>query len=122
MIALIIDDSSTMRLIIGRALAKLGFRVVEANDGRSGLEMLRRVWPVDVVLVDWNMPEMDGLQFVQLARKDPRWNRVPLVMITTNAQIANVVSALDAGASEYLMKPFTNEMIEDKLKILGVLK
>ena len=74
-----------------------------------------------VILVDWNMPEMNGLEFVQALRADPRYNHVPLMMVTTETEIEQMYRALEAGANEYVMKPFTEEVIADKLRLLGVL-
>lgn len=77
---------------------------------------------LSVILVDWNMPEMNGLDFVKAIRGDPKYNAVPLMMVTTETEIEQMYLALDAGANEYVMKPFTDDVIADKLRLLGVLQ
>ena len=120
--ALIVDDSTTIRLILATHLKKLGFDVTEAVNGRDALERLRTMAKADVVLVDWNMPEMDGISFVRAVRADNVYAALPLMMVTTNTEIAHVSQALDAGANEYIMKPFTRDMIREKLELLGCLE
>ena len=117
--ALVIDDSKAMRLIIGRILKELGFAVTEACHGRDALDRLREIGPVDLVLVDWNMPEMNGLEFVQAVRADATYAAMPLMMVSTEAEMARISAALAAGANEYVMKPFSAEVIRDKLRLLG---
>ena len=105
--ALVIDDSRTVRLIVGKVLVELGFEVVEAGNGREGLERLIE-WPeIVVVLVDWNMPEMNGLEFIRAVRARREYGHVRLVMVTTETEQQQVIRALEAGADEYVMKPFT---------------
>ena len=116
--ALVIDDSRAMRLILGRMLRDLGFDVVDATNGREGLEQLYGVAP-ELVLVDWNMPEMTGIEFLQAVRQPPHSSTAKVVMVTTETEILQVVHALGAGADEYLMKPFTREAVVDKLHLLG---
>ena len=77
---------------------------------------------LSVILVDWNMPEMNGLDFVKSIRADPKYAQVPLMMVTTETEIEQMYRALEAGANEYVMKPFTDEVIADKLRLLGVLQ
>ena len=120
--ALVIDDSSTMRLILKRFLAKMGFHVVEAANGREALERLREMGQTDLVLVDWNMPEMNGVDFVRSVRADRSFDNLPLVMVTTNTELEHVAEALEAGANEYVMKPFTMDVIREKLGLLGFLE
>jgi len=119
--ALIIDDSRAMRTIITRIITGLGFEVTQAGDGKQGLDTLRAL-PAqpDIVLVDWNMPEMTGIEFVRAMRADATFAGVKVVMVTTEAEMARVTEALDAGANEYVMKPFTPEIMVDKLKMLGL--
>lgn len=117
---LIIDDSRAIRSILGNMLRELGFDVADAGNGREGLDRLRQLGRVNVVLVDWNMPEMNGLEFVQAVRADPAYGGLPLVMVTTETEMAQMVRALEAGANEYVMKPFTKEVILEKLEMLGV--
>ena len=118
--ALVIDDSRSMRLIVKRQLVALGFDVVEAIHGRDGLDKLAGDDPIDVALVDWNMPEMNGLEFVLAVRADPRYQRLPMVMVTTEAEAERVVQALAAGASEYVMKPFGPDDLRSKLELLAL--
>lgn len=122
--AMIVDDSRAIRLILARTLQNLGFEVREAADGRQALDMLQRsdtgALP-GVVLVDWNMPEMNGLEFVKSLRADQRYARVSLMMVTTETHVDQMVAALEAGANEYVMKPFTDAVIEDKLRLIGAL-
>jgi two-component system, chemotaxis family, chemotaxis protein CheY len=118
--ALVIDDSTTMRRILGGILRQLGFEITEAGNGCEGLERLRQSPNTCVVLVDWNMPEMDGLTFVRAVRADPAYQSVRLMMVTTEADLSRVATALDAGADEYVMKPFTEDVIREKLELLGV--
>lgn len=117
--ALVIEDSGTIRLILTAYLRKLGFDVTVAINGREGLDRLHAMAKADVVLVDWNMPEMDGITFVRAVRAEGGYAELPLMMVTTNSELANVSEALNAGANEYLMKPFTGEMIREKLELLG---
>lgn len=118
--ALVLDDSPTQRLILKLILVHLGFEVVEGADGREGLAKLAEVGAVDLALVDWNMPGMDGLQFVEAVRSDHRWDGMRLLMVTVETELEQVARALTAGANEYIMKPFTKESIQEKLEILGV--
>ncbi len=118
--ALVIDDSRSMRLIVKRQLVQLGFEVVEAAHGREALAQLEADGTIGFALVDWNMPEMNGLEFVQAVRADPRYQELPLVMVTTESEAERVVQALDAGASEYVMKPFTPDDLRSKLELLAL--
>jgi len=117
--ALIVDDSTTMRLVLKAHLQKLGFAVTEAINGRDALVKLHAMGKADVVLVDWNMPEMDGLDFVKAVRAEIGYAALPLMMVTTNSEREHVERALEAGANEYIMKPFTGAMIREKLEMLG---
>src|ERR1700730_4211185 len=109
-------------MILKKYLGKLGFAVVEASNGREGLERLREMTQTDVVLVDWNMPEMDGLDFVRAVCADCGYDVIPLVMVTTNTELENVAEALSAGANEYIIKPFTLDMVREKLELMGIVK
>jgi len=118
--ALVVDDSSAMRAILARMLRALDFEVKEAEDGRAALDVLASSGPFDLALVDWNMPVMDGLQLLHAMRSDRRLDGMRVMMVTTETEIDRVACALDAGASEYLMKPFTTEAMAEKLAILGL--
>ena len=118
--ALVIDDSRAIRLILARMLRDLGFEVDEATNGREGLARLVDGTTPDLVLVDWNMPEMSGIDFVTAARKPPYSSTARLMMVTTETEVPQMVRALEAGADEYVMKPFTREAIIEKLQLLGL--
>src|SRR5262245_18636289 len=118
--ALVIDDSRTVRTIIRKALGEVGLEVAEAANGREGLEQLRANEDVQIVLVDWNMPEMNGLEFVRAVRAERAYDPVRIMMVTTETEQEQVVRALEAGANEYLMKPFTKEVLVAKLSLLDV--
>ena len=119
--AIVIDDSSAMRMILRRIVTKLGFDVVEAENGRDALDRLESAQRVpDVALIDWNMPEMNGLEFIQAVRSDPRYSRLTLLMVTTESEQSQIVRALAAGAHEYLIKPFTPDAVAEKLELLGL--
>lgn len=118
--ALIVDDSRAMRTILKRMLAELGHDSVEAAHGAEALARLQEVGPLDVALVDWNMPEMNGFEFVKAVRSDNRYGAMPLVMVTTESDQKDVLAALEAGANEYVMKPFSKEVMQEKLALLGI--
>ena len=119
--ALVIDDSKAIRIILRRLLDELGFDVAEAADGREALARLAELQPPpDLVLVDWNMPEMNGLEFVREVRASDGNHDVTMVMVTTETESEQVVRALAAGANEYVMKPFTKDVLVDKLSLLGL--
>lgn len=123
--ALVVDDSRTIRRILSVTLRELGFGVAEAPNGREALDTVdreRAQEPITLALVDWNMPEMNGLEFIRRLRADPRNAGVAVVMVTTETAVDQMVAALEAGANEYVMKPFTKEVILDKLRLLGVLQ
>lgn len=119
--ALVIDDSRAMRSILRRTLGELGFDVEEAGHGQEAMELIESgaVLP-DVCLVDWNMPVMNGLEFVTAVRRNREWRQITLMMVTTESEHSQVVRALAAGAHEYVIKPFTGDAIVDKLSLLGL--
>ena len=117
--ALIVDDSKVMRMIVGKIVKANGFETVEAGDGQEALGRLREGAPFNLALVDWDMPVMDGLSFVRAVRAGPAFADLQLIMVTTESDIGRVTLALEAGANEYLMKPFTKESLSDKLALLG---
>jgi two-component system chemotaxis response regulator CheY len=118
--ALVVDDSAVIRTVLTRILAGLGFEVVSAVNGKEALEKLESGKRPDLTMVDWNMPEMNGYEFIRAVRADTRWRDMPIMMVTTETEMEQVVKALAAGANEYLMKPFTPEMVEEKLQLLGI--
>lgn len=118
---MVVDDSRTMRRILGDIMRDCGFDVVEAEDGVDALEKLKTSGAAAIALVDWNMPRMTGIEFVREVRKEAAYADMRMMMVTTEAEIDNVVQALESGANEYVMKPFTKEAILEKLEILGLL-
>jgi two-component system chemotaxis response regulator CheY len=120
MLALVIDDSRAVRLLLGQMLREMGVAVVEAGNGREGLDRLRDHPEVALVLVDWNMPVMNGLEFIVAVRTQRAWDAIRIVMVTTETESGQVARALEAGAQEYIMKPFTKEILVAKLSLLDV--
>ena len=117
---LTVDDSRASRLVIGKFLADLGFHATEATDGADGLRYLRGGQKFDVLLVDWEMPGMSGIEFIRTVRADPAHADTPIIMISTLNSSDRMVEAIEAGANEYIMKPFTKEILAMKLELLGV--
>ena len=121
--ALVVDDSRPIRRIESDILQELGFETAVAVDGRDALNQLQSLESLpDVVLVDWNMPEMDGLEFIKTLRRDPRYAGVVVLMVTTETETNQMLRALSAGADEYLMKPFQKDGLIDKLRLVGVVQ
>ncbi len=118
--ALVIDDSRAMRTILSGILGELGYEVQGAEDGGRALEILNAGGLFDLALVDWNMPQMTGYDFVLEVRKETRFNDLRLVMVTTETEVSRMSDALEAGADEYIMKPFNKEMLLEKLMLLGI--
>ena len=120
--AIVIDDSSAMRRILRRLLEGIGFEVLEAADGQAGLECLTQNPDQDIVLVDWNMPVMDGLEFVKTVRQNAEFEKLKIMMVTTETEPNRMAKALMSGVDEFVMKPFTSDILLDKLCLLGVTK
>lgn len=118
--AITVDDSKTIRAIIKRTLIGVGFEVEEAEDGLVALERIKQCWPIDLAIVDWNMPNMNGLELVKALRALPEYADMRIMMATTESEISQMQLALEAGADEYLMKPFDREALEQKLMLLGL--
>jgi two-component system chemotaxis response regulator CheY len=119
--ALVIDDSRAVRLIIGTILRELGIEVREAANGVEALQQLTQDAEIELLLVDWNMPEMNGLDFIRAVRGQRAYNGVRILMVTTETESEQIARALKAGADEYLMKPFTRDVLIAKLSLLDVL-
>lgn len=117
--AIVVDDSRAMRTILKRALVQQGFEVVEAGDGKQALEELQKVGAIDLALVDWNMPVMTGYEFIGEVRARKDMDKMAIMMVTTEAEASQVQKAMDAGANEYVMKPFTDDVLKEKLLLLG---
>jgi two-component system chemotaxis response regulator CheY len=119
--AMVIDDSSAMRMILRRIMTQAGFTTTEAADGQQALDLLETEDTApDVALVDWNMPNMNGLDFVKAVRGQERYSRMTVMMVTTEGEQSQIVRALAAGAHEYVIKPFTPDAIIEKLSLLGL--
>jgi two-component system chemotaxis response regulator CheY len=119
--ALVVDDSGTIRAILRDILTHFEFDVSEAEDGASALEWLKRNGPADVTCLDWNMPNMSGIQVVRYVRSDPAYKDMPILMCTSETELERVMEALREGANEYIMKPFDQEAIGEKLTMMGIL-
>lgn len=117
--ALIVDDSSVMRARMRRMLSDLGFEITEAANGRLALEQLAAMNGADLVMCDWNMPEMNGLEFIRAVRADKRYKDLPVMMVSTEADRRKVSEALEAGADDYIRKPFTPSVIAKKVGLIG---
>ena len=118
--ALVVDDSKTMRSVLRMILKGSGFEVTEAGNGREALASLETSGTPDVALVDWNMPEMNGYEFLCAARSRPELETMKIVMVTTETELGQMQNALQRGADEYVMKPFTRDSITEKLQLLGL--
>ena len=113
---LIVDDSSTMRRIIINTLNKLGYKdFFEAGNGREGMDKLATT-PVDMVLTDWNMPEMSGIEFIKAVRANQATKSLPVLLVTTNAAEDDIKEALRAGVNNYIVKPFTPDTFKEKIE------
>ena len=118
---MIVDDSKAMRMILRKMVNELGYDTTEAANGQEALQSLEREpSPPSLMFIDWNMPVMCGIDLVKAVRGDSRYAASILIMVTTETDIQHISQALDAGANEYVMKPFTKEAIEDKLRALSV--
>lgn len=118
--ALVVDDSRAMRTILKKILVEIGFDVAEAGHGLEGLDRLKEVENVDVALVDWNMPEMDGLEFVKAVRDNHAYADMRVMMVSAENDMTKIARALMVGADEYAMKPVTKEIIIEKLDLMGL--
>jgi two-component system chemotaxis response regulator CheY len=118
--ALVVDDSSTVRLIVSKMLTGLGYTPVQAANGQLALDELSKHPDITLALVDWNMPVMSGIEFVRKVRGDAQPTPLKIVMVTTETEMHQVATALEAGVDEYIMKPFTKEIFEEKLAMIGV--
>ena len=120
--ALVVDDSRAVRMVLANALQKFGFDVLQAASGREGLAAAENEkGELSLFLVDWNMPEMNGLEFVKRIRCNSRFEAVPLMMVTTETETVQIERAFEAGANEYVTKPFTSEIIAGKLRAIGAI-
>ncbi len=119
---LVVDDSSTMRRIIKNTLQRLGYKdILEGEDGLQGWGVLNENPDIGMLITDWNMPEMNGLELVKKVRADARFKDLPIIMVTTEGGKAEVITALKAGVNNYIVKPFTPQVLKEKLAaVLGI--
>jgi two-component system chemotaxis response regulator CheY len=118
---MVVDDSRAVRKLLGQILRDIGFEVIEAGNGREALDAaVASTVPLELILTDWNMPVMNGLEFLKAIRAESKFDPVPIVMVTTETEMENMVAALEAGANEYVMKPFTRDILADKLRMAGI--
>lgn len=119
---LVVDDSSTMRRIIKNTLQRLGHKdILEGGDGVEGWNILNSNADIDMLITDWNMPEMNGLELVKKVRADSRFTDLPIIMVTTEGGKAEVITALKAGVNNYIVKPFTPQVLKEKLgAVMGI--
>ena len=121
--ALVVDDSRAIRGIVKRILISAGFDVAEAADGREAIKVLQDTNTQYALLcTDYNMPNMNGLDLLRRVRRMPHCRTVSALMITTETHTQSIENAIHAGANEYLMKPFTADMVRDKLRLLGLVE
>jgi len=119
--AFIVDDSRFVRSFLRGLLEDKGIECAEASDGQAGMDQLNSGLPFDLVLIDWNMPVMNGLEMLKRLRTEG-FDSLRVMMVTTEAENDFILRALDAGADEYLMKPFDNEALSEKLAMLGLVE
>ena len=121
--AMIVDDSRAMRSMLRKILRENRFEVVaEAENGRDALQQLQQHEFIDLMLLDWNMPVMNGYDLLCEVRKQAKWNDMRVMLVTTETEASQIIRALDAGADEYLIKPFVKEALRDKLNVMGLLE
>jgi two-component system chemotaxis response regulator CheY len=119
--ALVVDDSRAVRMILARTLREIGYEVCEAANGREALKVIEaEKTALTLVLTDWNMPEINGLDLLKLVRQDPQLSSLVVVMVTTETEVDQMAAALEAGANEYVMKPFTKDILVEKLESAGI--
>jgi two-component system chemotaxis response regulator CheY len=125
--ALVVDDAPVIRKVLRKFLENLQFEVDEAEDGLDALKCCEKRWP-DVIFLDWNMPRMDGLEFAKIFKgiaekkmEEDGFSPSPIIFCTTENTLPKIQMALEIGAAEYIMKPFDEDVIKDKLIVVGVL-
>ena len=118
--ALVVDDSRTMRMMLRRSLMQMGYEVIEAGDGQQALDQIEKSGAPDLALVDWNMPVMTGYELILEVRARRELDSMVIIMVTSETEAAQVQRALDAGANEFVMKPFTEQALREKMGLLGI--
>jgi len=119
-ICMVVDDSSVIRKVVRRILEGMAFQVVEAEDGEQAYAACQQQLP-DVIMLDWNMPKMDGYEFLKALRRLPGGDQPKVIFCTTENDVAHIARALHAGANEYIMKPFDKEIVEAKFQEVGLI-
>ncbi|MBI3606709.1 MAG: response regulator [Nitrospirae bacterium] len=119
---LIVDDFGSIRKILGQMLRQMGHETIEAIHGKDAMAKLEVHPDIGLIMLDWDMPEMNGIQVLEALKllRDKMAQRPTVVMVTTNNQMEKIVHAMTKGANEYIMKPFTKEILEEKLALLGI--
>jgi two-component system chemotaxis response regulator CheY len=117
---LLVDDSLVVRKVACRIVEDLGFTCEEAEDGQKAYEYCEKTLP-DAILLDWNMPVMSGIEFLEKLRQMPGGNKPRVVFCTTENDMTHITRAIQAGANEYIMKPFDSDIIKDKFTQVGLL-
>ena len=121
--AIVVDDSRAMRTMLRNILTENEIEVVaEAGNGREALEKLAETGPLELALLDWNMPVMNGFDLLCALRADAKWSSMRVMLVTTETEASQVLRALDAGADEYLFKPFHKNALRDKLSLMGLIE
>ena len=110
-----IDDSNSIRHAVKKMLDVIGAEFFEASDGQDGLEKLDQIGPVDLILLDMEMPRLDGIGFLEAVKKDERWKAIPVIVVSSIAQRERMIKAIQEGAKQYLTKPFTSEQLLTKV-------
>lgn len=118
---LLVDDSRTVRMLGKKLMTSLNFNVLEAEHGQAALEVVKSSGPIEAVLLDWNMPVMNGLEFLKALRALDLEPQPKVVMCTTENDMEHIMEAISNGANEYVMKPFTDDIIRDKFTEIGVI-
>jgi two-component system chemotaxis response regulator CheY len=119
--ALVVDDSKAIRMILAKTLKELGYEIREAANGKEALAVIEAEGTgVKLVLADWNMPEMNGMDLLKSLRQNPQLASLVIVMVTTETELGQMAAALEAGANEYVMKPFTKDILVEKLQLTGI--
>ena len=119
--ALVVDDSRAVRMILAKTLREIGYEVLEATNGKEALDVIEtEKTAVTLVLADWNMPEVNGLDLLKQLRQNPALSSLVVIMVTTETELDQMTAALQAGANEYVMKPFTREILIEKLQLAGI--
>jgi len=119
--ALVVDDSRAIRMVLARTLRDIGYEVREASNGREALEVIAvEKHAVTLMLVDWNMPDINGLDLLKRLRQIPEQCSPIVVMVTSETDVEKMTTALEAGANEYVMKPFTKDILIEKLQLAGI--